>query len=541
MKHSAQSLRHFPDADPAPPRAVKMDLAQLIAPYRGRGPFTLRVENLPQAARLSAGQNNGDRTWSLLLHELEGLTYYPPQSAQPDQMLALRLIAKDDTEADTIALIDFPVDFPADLPGEALPKNTSPARPDFVPLVGKQAANKEQAPEIAALKAQLTGRETELAAMRDAVTRVEKHWRQTLDEKMAQAEIIWSKEEALRIAALRSGLEEEFEQKLAQQNQGEAAHGEQMLALEEAHRALLTAKEAAAAAKAEQQRLQTQLEDLRQHSGAELAAAKAKASRILKAAESQWTAQTEKKLGALMAQLEAAQSAAQAKPSAKDNAKEYEAEIGELKTQLAHQRLLAETALAAAPARSQADDAYVRGLEREIKSLRATLADREASLARSQAQDAAMPRPRPAQPSIRWRGARQTDDTESERSNGKLWRDAVLVIVAVILAVLFAPRIGLPADLTSMLQSWMDRNASAPAAVAAPAPKPVPKAPPAISVARAVKLRAAPSVNAAIAANLKAGVNVAVIEKRGNWAHVRIMEPNAPVKDGWVYGSYLSP
>jgi hypothetical protein len=40
--------------------------------------ITLRVEGLPQLARLSAGQNNGDRTWSLSLDELEGLLYFPP-------------------------------------------------------------------------------------------------------------------------------------------------------------------------------------------------------------------------------------------------------------------------------------------------------------------------------------------------------------------------------------------------------------------------------------------------------------------------------
>lgn len=237
-----------------------------------------------------------------------------------------------------------------------------------------------------------------------------------------------------------------------------------------------------------------------------------------------------------MARLESAQAAAP-KPNDREN------EIADLKAALANQRLLAETALAAAPARNQADDAYVRGLEREIKSLRATLADREATLAREHAAEAAMPRPAPAQPSIRWRPLSNQRDVGAvtERGNGKLLRDAVLVIVAVTLAVLLAPRIGLPGDLSGMVQSWLGHGADATPVAAAPAP-PAPKtaAPQPISVARAARLRATPSVNGAVAANLKAGVQVAIIERRGNWAHVRILEPGAAVTDGWVYGSYLS-
>src|SRR5690606_21225610 len=38
----------------------------------------LVVENLPQGSRLSAGRNNGNRTWSLQPDEIHGLLFYPP-------------------------------------------------------------------------------------------------------------------------------------------------------------------------------------------------------------------------------------------------------------------------------------------------------------------------------------------------------------------------------------------------------------------------------------------------------------------------------
>ena len=90
-------------------QAISVDLRSVISAYRRRGRFMLRIENLPQLARFSAGQNNGNCTWSLQLDELEDLVYFAPKSAHADHTLSIRLIAKDETEAFTIAVIDFPI------------------------------------------------------------------------------------------------------------------------------------------------------------------------------------------------------------------------------------------------------------------------------------------------------------------------------------------------------------------------------------------------------------------------------------------------
>src|SRR5580658_4498876 len=59
-------------------KAIPLEFASLLAPYRRHGRLSLRVEDVPQRARLSAGRNNGDGSWSLASDELEGLAYLIP-------------------------------------------------------------------------------------------------------------------------------------------------------------------------------------------------------------------------------------------------------------------------------------------------------------------------------------------------------------------------------------------------------------------------------------------------------------------------------
>ena len=86
LRQSRAEKASGPAASSSSSRAVALDLASLIAPYRRQGRFTLRIENLPQGARLTAGRNNGDRTWSLALDELDGLSYFPPAEEVADFM-----------------------------------------------------------------------------------------------------------------------------------------------------------------------------------------------------------------------------------------------------------------------------------------------------------------------------------------------------------------------------------------------------------------------------------------------------------------------
>ena len=92
-------------------RAVPLEILPLIAPYKGRGRLSIRIEKLPIQARLSRGRNNGDRSYSLMLDELEDLAYLAPEGPEPAPVLALRIISLDEGDASTIALRDLPVAF----------------------------------------------------------------------------------------------------------------------------------------------------------------------------------------------------------------------------------------------------------------------------------------------------------------------------------------------------------------------------------------------------------------------------------------------
>src|SRR5690606_26943808 len=76
----------------------------------------LVVENLPQGSRLSAGRNNGNRTWSLQPDEIHGLLFYPPDDGRTSWTLTVRVLGTEFGGFEgvtTVALFDVVVDRPA--------------------------------------------------------------------------------------------------------------------------------------------------------------------------------------------------------------------------------------------------------------------------------------------------------------------------------------------------------------------------------------------------------------------------------------------
>src|SRR5260221_5626780 len=90
----SEGTRSLPEALPAP-QPIPVALAPLLSPYKRHGRLSLRIERLPRTARLSAGRNNGDNSWSLTLDQLEDLTYLPPQGMAETHSLAVRIIGLD--------------------------------------------------------------------------------------------------------------------------------------------------------------------------------------------------------------------------------------------------------------------------------------------------------------------------------------------------------------------------------------------------------------------------------------------------------------
>ena len=209
MAQRAAELHTHPSLmSSTPARAIGLDLAPLISPYRRRGRFTLRIENLPQGARFTAGRNNGDRTWSLALDELDELFYVPPDSLVEDHALALRLIAKEEGNASTLALIELPIRAgalavlsPSSPPVSVMATATAP-RPD---TSHGEALSKE----ISSLKAELAGREQELNQMRAATQSLNGDWQAKFETAIAAAKSEWGDTEASRLAAAKADHEKE--------------------------------------------------------------------------------------------------------------------------------------------------------------------------------------------------------------------------------------------------------------------------------------------------------------------------------------------
>jgi hypothetical protein len=308
---------------------------------------------------------------------------------------------------------------------------------------------------------------------------------------------------------------------------------------------------------------------------AEAAIAKAEAAKFVSEREAEMTqlrAELEQKGKAAKGAVAQLKQAAERESAEKLKAAEsrWEKEKAGLLAEMAERTEAAEAIMVRArrlDAAKADDDAYVHSLEREVKSLRATLADREISLVQNQAmQEHVRLGTVRETPGGRWQpltgpvggNGDSEEDIQRQKSRRQMVRDIGIVMAVAIAAVLLFPRLEgmLPDTLRWQIETL--GGTMVPGTTEAPAPAPAPQ--PAASVqpktehpvmyaARAVNVRAEPSVGASIAANLKRGAQVSVLEKRGNWDQVEVApapgapqtggQP-APPQQGWVFNSYLT-
>jgi hypothetical protein len=576
-------------------RAIALDLTSLLAPYRRQGRFTLRIENLPQGARLTAGRNNGDRTWSLALDELDELFYVPPESLADDHILALRLIAREEGNASTLALIELPmragqcVPLPQPAFGHRKPEARHPEAPHADTL--KQ--------EISALKTELAGRDQELNRMRAASQSLDGNWQAKLETAIATAKTEWSGAEASRLAAARANHEKEVSSfhelkdhvaaanALLSEREGELAALKAELTEQrgKSEREISAAKKALEAQNAQDaQRREQSAEALRElkrrcdEAEAGLTRQRRKSEAEIAAARNALAAQgaleqgKQEQANAALAELTARCNEAEAKLdrqretleteilAARREAEAQDAADADRERGASHALAelqvrceAAEASLRAAQtARESADvdDAYVRGLNQEIKNLQAILVDREAAIARAEAsleqmQVGTVARPAPAHWEPLPGGLRQ-ERKEDKKADSHLVRDFILVFGVVMLACVayfFGPSLfaantwQLPNLSTWFTSNDDDQDASAPTPPPAPVPPPKPQLQ--AMVIRDVNLRAAPSTNAQVIASLKQGTAVTILDRQGNWDHLEIVISGQISRQGWAYGSYI--
>jgi hypothetical protein len=364
MKQGASRLRRVPEtADdlagmPArasvdssvASRAIPIDLRPVISAYRKRGRFMLRIEKLPQSARFSAGQNNGDGSWSLLLDELEDLVYFAPKTVSGEHTLSIRLISKDETEAFTIALIDFPV----------MGESAVSARPhtSVQSSAAAEASQDALRDQIMELQMALTAREAELNQLRASAERMGVLLQQKLDAAVAEAESNWKREEAARLDVEKSRLEEQFAHRLADREMrvqaiGDIAREQQASALRLMREEFAATKESLAMREDELTGTRDQLERLRKDTQAELRSVRtafdAKAADAATATEA--GARANQTLAEMTARCEAAErelgSSRSAVLAANNARPDQEAELNRLRAELERQRRGAEMEITA--------------------------------------------------------------------------------------------------------------------------------------------------------------------------------------------------
>jgi hypothetical protein len=239
------------------PVEIALNLAPLLAPYRRHTRLTIRVERLPHRGRLTRGRNNGDRSYSLMPDELDGLTYLPPEGMNEPHTLRVRLINLEGGDGATLAVHDYPIEGEAAEP-VAVEKPTTASKPN---------ADARSTAELRRLRDELGRLQTELSA-RDA------------ELEVARAEFDLAEESRQRVeaelSAARAGRDKELRDRLA-------ANAEAARKLDEARRSWEA--EHTAKASSSDATLQSALEQARTEWRREAEAALARAQAAWRAEE----------------------------------------------------------------------------------------------------------------------------------------------------------------------------------------------------------------------------------------------------------------
>ncbi len=132
---------------------VPLTLAPFLSAYGRHRRISLRVENLPERARLSRGRNNGDRSWSLMRDELEDLVYLPPQGSHAGHTVSVRIINMESGNGETLALHELAIE----------PSATQARTAGKAASLAASGELRKLREELANAKAALRTRERELA------------------------------------------------------------------------------------------------------------------------------------------------------------------------------------------------------------------------------------------------------------------------------------------------------------------------------------------------------------------------------------------
>jgi exonuclease SbcC len=168
---------------------VPLALAPFLSTYGRHRRILLRLENLPERARLSRGRNNGDRSWSLMRDELDDLVYLPPQGNDTAHTVTVRVMNLEGG-GETLALHELAIE-PAGSPAGETGKSGQPPT---------SAELRKLREELANTKAALKAREVELASEQTEAARARADTSE-IEAALAEAQVQFEGELKARLAA----------------------------------------------------------------------------------------------------------------------------------------------------------------------------------------------------------------------------------------------------------------------------------------------------------------------------------------------------
>jgi hypothetical protein len=400
--------------------------------------------------------------------------------------------------------------------------------------------------QCAAMKAQLDEHAVAFADAHTGFDESRKSWRREAEAALANAEAAWKAGEAARLAAAQQSWEtkaagalkeaqarrEAAEKALADgASRSNALHAE-LAKISENSRGEIDALRGRAS---ENDRLRAEISELRavvarQESalaGAPLPSAAANGTshrdveESVAAAQAAWKADETARLAAAEAQWRRQSESAKGELGVRCERAERSLQEAREQTELLS-------------ARDQNNRFELRRLREELAVAQGALASREAELESIRAEQDLVAEPAIVLQPDRISGF-DSYEREQPKPKGHLMRDAMVVAFLGVAAVLGWPWI--EAYVPQVNELLGNVSVQAPRAPA-PTPEVQPERPSAV-VIHAGNVRSGPSANSPTSGTLQAGAKVEPIEKQGNWTKVRIEAPNAPVKEGWIYSSFL--
>ena len=172
---------------PVVERSIPLNFLPLLKPFKRAGRLFLRVERLPQRAKMSAGKRNNDGSWSLASDELEDLEYLVPSNAPIEHELTIRVMTFEDGAASTLKVLQHPIrleEIP-DTAGndDAISRSKEPHDPILRSQLGEmQSLFAVRESELAELRAAVQQAKSESAA---ELQKARTAWEQELHQRLA--------------------------------------------------------------------------------------------------------------------------------------------------------------------------------------------------------------------------------------------------------------------------------------------------------------------------------------------------------------------